>query len=214
MERILDCAENPLHRIATTAKVNQALISYYFGSKEKLYLAVFFRRGLELTQQRLKLLDELENRRSGPPTVEELIKSFLAPAIKLMHEDGRGRDFLRLQARLQSEPKEIAAKLRAAVYDRATRRYIESFKAALPHVDPDAIVWRTVMMIGAYLYIMSDPNRLRQLSDGACDIDDQAEVIGQLSSFLAGGFKSSTSNTETRRSVPATQREPIQGLGS
>jgi len=36
----------PLQKIAKGAKVNQALISYYFGSKEKLYQAVFLRRGL------------------------------------------------------------------------------------------------------------------------------------------------------------------------
>ena len=199
MEKILNCAEKefavrgysatPLHKIATGAKVNQALISYYFGSKEKLYQAVFLRRGLELTRERLRLLDELENRTSGPPTVEDLIRSFLVPAISMMYQGNDRRDFLRLQARLQNEPKEITAKLRAIVYDEATRRYIESFKAALPQIDPTAIVWRMVMMIGAYLYIVSDASRLEQLSNGLCDANDQEDVIRQLSAFLTGGFK-------------------------
>lgn len=199
MERILNCAEKefaargysatPLHKIASGAKVNQALISYYFGSKEKLYQAVFLRRGLELTRERLRLLDELENGKSKPPTVEDLVRSFLVPAISMMYQGSDRRDFLRLQARLQNEPKELTGKLRAIVYDEATRRYIESFKRALPQVDPKAIVWRVVMMIGAYLYIVSDADRLRQLSNGLCDANEQEETIRHISAFLTGGFK-------------------------
>jgi AcrR family transcriptional regulator len=197
MERILNCAEKefaargysatPLHKIAARAKVNQALISYYFGSKEKLYQAIFLRRGLELTRERLRLLDELQSR-SVPPTVEDLIKSFLVPAISMMYQSDDRRNFLRLQARLQNEPKELTAKLRAIVYDDATRRYIEAFKLALPQVDAKAIVWRMVMMIGAYLYIVSDESRLEQLSSGLCNARDQEEVIRQISTFLTGGF--------------------------
>lgn len=215
MEKILDCAEKefaargysatPLHKIATGAKVNQALISYYFGSKEKLYQAVFLRRGLELTRERLRLLDELENRKSVPPTVEELIRSFLVPAINMMYQGNDRRDFLRLQARLQNEPKEITGKLRAIVYDEATRRYIESFKAALPQIDPKAMVWRVVMMIGAYLYIVSDARRLEQLSDGLCDVTDQEEAIRQLLAFLTGGFKYPLTIKE-RASAPIGKR--------
>lgn len=199
MERILDCAEKefaargysatPLHRIAAAAKVNQALISYYFGSKEKLFRAVFLRRGLELTRERLRLLEELEKRKGRPPAVEELIRSFLVPALSMMYQGNDRRDFLRLQARLQNEPREITGQLRAVVYDEATRRYIDAFRTALPHIDPKAIVWRVVMMIGAYLYIVSDASRLEQLSNGLCKANDQEEVIRQLSSFLAGGFK-------------------------
>src|SRR5688572_17575421 len=110
MKKILDCAERefagrgysatPLHKIATAARVNQPLINYYFGSKEKLFLAVFLRRGRQLTEERLRLLEQLEGRESQPPTVEELIQSFIGPAIRLMYHDGDGKDFLRLQARL------------------------------------------------------------------------------------------------------------------
>ncbi len=199
MEKILNSAEKefaangysatPLHKIAASAKVNQALISYYFGSKEKLYRAVFLRRGLELTQERLRLLSELQNRKSKPPTVEELIYNFLAPAISMMYQGSDRRNFLRLQARLQNEPKEITAELRAIVYDDATRRYIEAFKAALPGIDSNAIVWRVVMMIGAYLYIVSDARRLEQLSTGTCSANDQQEVIRQITAFMTGGFK-------------------------
>ena len=196
VEKILDFAEKefaargyaatPLHRIAAGAKVNEALINYYFGSKEKLYHAVFLRRGRELTQERLRLLDELESG-SSRPSVEDLIRSFIAPAIAMWYH-GQA-DFLRLQARLQNEPKELTRKLRALVYDEATLRYVNAFKAALPDVDPAAIAWRTVMMIGAYLYVLADPSRLEQLSGGTSDVRSEEEVVRELTAFLAGGFQ-------------------------
>jgi AcrR family transcriptional regulator len=212
MEKILNCAERefaahgysatPLRKIAAAARVNQALLIYYFGSKEKLYQAVFMRRGLELTHKRLQLLEELEENSDKPLTVEALVASFLLPAVS-MYQQKDGRDFLKLQARLQSEPKEITAKLRATVYDKATRIYIEKFKMALPHIDPKAMVWRMTMMIGAYLYVISDPNRLEQLSDGACTADDEAQVIHQFSTFFTGGFK-----YPMEAGTPATRRTP------
>lgn len=120
IEKILNVAERefaangyegtPLRKIASGAKINQALINYYFGSKEKLYLAIFRRRGSELTKERIRLLDELENRPTKP-TVEELIRSFLVPAIAMRDRVSDGQDFLRLLARLQSEPQRIAKKI-------------------------------------------------------------------------------------------------------
>jgi AcrR family transcriptional regulator len=198
MERILDCAERafatggynatPLQQIAHAAKVNQALVSYYFGSKEKLYQAIFLRRGLELSQERLRLLDALETN-GRAPTVEQLIECFLVPAIKMGYEGSARRDFLRLQARLQNEPKEITSKLRAIVYDDVTRRFVAAFQRALPKIDAETIVWRVVMMIGAYLYLVSDSSRLEQLSGGRCKVNNAGELIEQLSAFMAGGFR-------------------------
>jgi AcrR family transcriptional regulator len=196
MDKILDYAEKefaargysgtPLHKIAAGAKVNQALINYYFGSKEKLYQAVFLRRGKELTEERLRLLDELESR-SPRPSVEELIRCFIVPAIGMWYNGNA--NFLRLQARLSNEPKELTKKLRALVYDEATLRYIKSFQAALPQIEPKAIVWRLVMMIGAYLYVISDASRLEQLSGGASDTNTEDEVVRQLTAFFTGGFR-------------------------
>lgn len=199
MVKILNCAEKefaargysatPLRKIASAVRINQALINYYFGSKEKLYQAVFLRRGLELAHKRLRLLEDLERNTDKPLTVEALVGSFLQPAISMLYQDN-GKDFLRLQARLHSEPKEITAKLRASIYDATTRAYIERFKVALPHIDPKAMVWRMTMMIGAYLYVIADPYRLEQLSDGTCSADDEEEVIRQFSTFFTGGFES------------------------
>jgi len=177
----------PLRKIASGAKVNQALINYYFGSKEELYLAIFLRRGSELTKERIRLLDALE-RRPTRPTVEELIRSFLVPAITMRDRVSDGQDFLRLLARLQSEPQKIAKKIRETVFDGATFRFIDAFKSALPQIDQSTIVWRVTMMIGSYLYIVADASRLEQLSDGMCDGADVDEIVRQLSAFLAGGF--------------------------
>src|SRR3546814_16643646 len=80
-ETILDIAEQEfalrgfagtsLREIAERAEVNQALINYYFGTKQKLFGEVFKRRGLQITNRRLELLDELEEA-SKAPSMQEI----------------------------------------------------------------------------------------------------------------------------------------------
>ena len=40
------------------------------------------------------------------------------------------------------------------------------------------------------LYVVSDPTRVEQLSDGACDASDQDEMLRQFLSSFTGGFTS------------------------
>src|SRR5215212_9899365 len=61
--------------IAETAGVNLAMISYYFGSKEKLMEAMFSYRGHHLT---LQLQNILENKNITPlQKVEKLIEDYI-----------------------------------------------------------------------------------------------------------------------------------------
>lgn len=56
--------------IATTAKVNLAMISYYFGSKEKMFLAIFKRHA---THVKIELENLLEDKSLTPPQKMELL---------------------------------------------------------------------------------------------------------------------------------------------
>src|SRR5207237_3477281 len=68
-EKILEAAEmafaehgytgTSLREIVKRAHVTQALVTYYFGSKEALFKEVFLRRGREMASRRLVALKEL-----------------------------------------------------------------------------------------------------------------------------------------------------------
>lgn len=195
-ELILDAAEvtfadlgyagTTLREVSQKANVTQALISYYFGSKYGLFEQVFLRRGRKISDDRLENLAALR-RDGGKPSVREIVLAFLKPTLAL-RASPEGRAFIRLQARLHTEPPEISYRLRNEAYDASTRAYVEAFRDALPHLPEKDVYWRVTLMVGAYMYAFSDTHRLEELARGVCHPEDVDEVLAQITSFLSGGI--------------------------
>lgn len=179
-------AGTSLRVVAERAKVTQALISYYFGSKYGLFTEVFLRRSRKVSDERVERLAAL--RASGEPLkVEDVVRAFLTPTLA-MRATPQGRTFLRLQARLHTEPPEISYALRNEAYDDSTRAFADAFMETLPHLSAKDVYWRMTMMIGAYLYIFSDTHRLDELAPGICNPDDADEMLQVISTFVTAGM--------------------------
>jgi len=195
-DEILDAAEiefanlgyagTSLRNVADRAQVTQALISYYFGSKYGLFEAVFLRRGRQIADERVQRLEAL--RRSGTPlAVWDIVYAFLKPALS-MRGTAAGRTFMRLQARLHTEPPEISYRLRNEAYDVSTRIFTAALREALPHLAEKDVHWRMTLMIGAYLYAFSDTHRLEEMAPGICDPNDPDEIMTAITSFVTAGM--------------------------
>ncbi|QEX15788.1 TetR family transcriptional regulator [Hypericibacter terrae] len=197
-DKILDAAEEEfaargyegtsLREISQRAKINQALIRYYFGSKQGLYCSIYLRRGQELGRERIRLLDALEARPGQPPTIEELVRAFIVPAIEIKRQGAGGVAYMRLHARLQDEAPDFMSDLRKRVYDESTTRYINALKRALGDMHPDCVYWRMIFLIGAYFYTLADSDRLEAYSGGSCSTKDLDECVRQIVPFLVGGL--------------------------
>jgi AcrR family transcriptional regulator len=195
-DEILDAAEaifadlgyagTTLREVADRARVTQALINYYFGSKYGVFEEVFLRRGRKISDERLEGLTAL--RSSGAPlTVAAIVRAFLTPTLA-MRATVEGRAFLRLQARLHTEPPEISYKIRNEAYDHSTREFASAFGEALPSLSGKEIYWRLTLIIGAYMYAVSDTHRLDELAPELCDPNDADEVLAMISAFATAGM--------------------------
>jgi AcrR family transcriptional regulator len=181
-----------LREIAERADVTQALIIYYFGSKQALFEKLFKSRGLEVSRERQALLDALLAR-PELPTVRELVTAYLTPQFALRQEGPQAMAFVRMQARLHHEPDELALRLRREVYDHATRNYIAALERAVPGLDTADAHWRMMFAVGTYLYMLSGFDRLADVSEGRYNTKDTQEVVRRLTDFLVGGLAASSS---------------------
>ena len=175
-----------LRQIVERANVTQALITYYFGSKEALFKEVFLRRGRDIATRRLEALRAL--RASGKPLqLHHVVASYIKPAID-MRRTREGRAFIRLQARMHTEPPRFADRLRREVYDQTAREFHAAIREAAPHLSARTAYWRLVLVIGAYLYAHSDAHRLEKMSGGMCNTRDLDEMLEQITTFVVGGL--------------------------
>ncbi len=108
-DRLLDVAEElfcehgfgatSIREIATTAGCNIASVNYYFGGKEKLYIAVWRRHLLGMRDARLASIDNVMSQSNGDPRLEDLLSSYANTFIEPLVDESRGRRFIKLMAR-------------------------------------------------------------------------------------------------------------------
>lgn len=181
-----------LRDIATAASVNQALIRYYFGSKEELFDEVFRRRGSLISGERHVLLDRLMEG-SAAPDITAVIHAYLKPQWDMKRSGPNGAAFVKLQARLHAEPEEHALRLRREVYDASVKRYIVALCAVLPHVPRDVMAVRMAFLVGTYMFMLNDLGRLNDLTDGQIGESGPDAILDELVRFLSAGLSAPVS---------------------
>jgi AcrR family transcriptional regulator len=191
-------AGTSLRTIADRSNVTQALINYYFGSKHGLFTAVYLRNGQDIVEERTKRLSSLRRRRKRP-SVRDVIEAFLLPALKIRGTPA-GRTFMRLNARLHTEPPEIAHRLREAVYDASTRLFADMLGEAMPHLAAKDVYWRVTFIVGAYLYAFSDNHRLSVIAPGTCDSENEDEILEAITVFATAGMSGPASDMRRKKS--------------
>ena len=108
-DRLLDAAEElfcehgfegaSIREIAAAAGCNIASVNYYFGGKEKLYVAVWRRHLLGMRDARLASIDNVMSQSNGEPRLEDLLRSYANTFIEPLVDESKGRRFIKLMAR-------------------------------------------------------------------------------------------------------------------
>jgi AcrR family transcriptional regulator len=105
--RILDAAEElfaqqsyeavTIRNIAAKALVNSALVRYYFGVKEQLYLAIFEARYQRITETRQARFAQLDLKAGDFDSLVQVIDAWVSPLAELA-ADPKSRNLVRLLA--------------------------------------------------------------------------------------------------------------------
>ncbi len=181
--------ETTVRQIALKAAVNQASINYHFRSKRGLFNAVFERRAGILLNERVALLRQARQEAGEQPiALRRILHAFIHPPLRMAREDEGGRSFVKLQARLHNEPKEIEQELRARLYNRVSVQFFEELAKTLPQLSREVIAWRLVFVMGLYQYVLLDTGRLEAISAGSCQGSDLDRALVEILDFCEQGF--------------------------
>jgi AcrR family transcriptional regulator len=179
-----------LRAISAEAKVNLASIAYHFGSKDGLLEALFAQRAAPIAEERLRLLAQCYET-SAKPQLEDILDAFLRPALVLgVQPQFGGPAFVKLRARLATEPEALSRKILSKAFDDSSRKFIEAIAGALPELPRAEIEWRFHFMLGAMFYTMADSGRIQALTKGRIDPGNVKRALRHMIPFLAAGFRS------------------------
>ena len=204
-ERILDAAERlfmahgyegtSMRQITGDAAVNLAAVNYHFGSKESLMQEVFRRRLDWLNEERMRVLNEMEQAAGDNPLKpSQIVDGFFGTLLRMADDKERGGvTFLRLLCRTLTEPSEFIRTFLADEYAGVMERYKAALFKALPDVPKAEIVWRFHFMLGATSYAIAGTDALRVVTDWQIEASDTVDrtdrLVARLMSFLLGGLR-------------------------
>ncbi len=195
-QRLLDAGERlfaahgwngvSIRTIAAEAEVTLSALNYHFGEKENLLAEIFAARAAPIAAERMRLLAAIEA--EGAPTLEAVIEAFLRPALTISSQFG-GEAFIKLRARLATEPEGFSRRILARAFDPSSRAFVAALQGLLPALPAADLAWRFHFLLGAMVYTMANPGRIQSMTNNACDPGDTDSALRNLVPFAAAGFR-------------------------
>ncbi|MGD0564097.1 MAG: TetR family transcriptional regulator [Roseiarcus sp.] len=194
--------------IVHEAGVNLAAVSYHFGSKSSLLLAIFRKRTREMNRERHALLREAEARAGGAPPLREILRALLGPPI-LWKDPASGKDTAsRFISRAMAE---VTPELRNILESDVShlKGFVPPMARTLPHLSEPEVCWALHFAVGLP-HQCTDANfkRVKALSDGQCDTADVHAVLERAIQFALGGIEALGAFVAAKTERAATLRAP------
>ena len=176
--------------IADEAGVPLALVGYYYGPKVSLYHEIYRQRSGYIGE-RLKALAEAQRAAAPGQLLEEIVKAFVLPALKVAASP-EGRNFLRLLSRGMSDHLEEDEPVIRELFDPLAHAFIDAMAAAVPQARRGQLAWCYQFALGALLHHVID-ERIERLSQGENRPGDGETAGPLLVHFITHGIRGACS---------------------
>ena len=175
----------PLRDIATEAKVNGAAINYHFGTKEQLIREIYRQLFEGLNKSRIAALDEykasLKGKKADP---EQIVRAWIASTVAFAtSQEFGGIYWVQLLFHAYGVSREFIDRSIGEQIDHITTCFVDALHASMANASREDLFWRFDFAIGACLHILIDRkrgHRLKRISGGLCDTEDNERMIEQL----------------------------------
>ncbi|MBI5259928.1 MAG: TetR/AcrR family transcriptional regulator [Burkholderiales bacterium] len=174
-----------IRQIAEEAQVPLALVSYYFGAKHELFIAIFAHWNATI-EARLAALRRVPLVPQDEATLGAIVEAFVNPVLAL-RASAEGEYYALLVARQLYQAVDEAEAVLRTYFDPMAHAFIDALHAALPWATRAQVAWCYQFMLGALLNHLSD-TRVVGLSRGANRPADPA-AAPLLLRFITGGIR-------------------------
>jgi AcrR family transcriptional regulator len=193
-----------LRDIAIDAGVNNAAINYHFRSKELLIREVYRRLFAVLNQHRSRALDDCEVAARGKTLKpQDVVRALIEPMVRFSTSAESGGIYLvRLLFHAYGLSRDFVDQSIIEQVDHIALRFVNAMEKAIPNSSRADLFWRFDFAIGACQHILIDTqrgHRLKRLSDGMCDTDDNDEIIEQLVASITASFTAQATSGRSAR---------------
>jgi AcrR family transcriptional regulator len=183
-----------LREITRRAGVNVAAVNYYFGSRDALVREVLERLAGPYVAARLAALTACEQEAGeGELPLERVIEAFVRPTVQMTKDSHGARPLIRLLLQVRAGPSAETMGFFIDRVDPVVDRFVTALQRALPGLGRADVLWRYNFALGALMQVLTDAEpalmRLKRLSAGLCDTDDEEAMVAQLVAFVAGGMR-------------------------
>lgn len=177
-----------LRAIARAAGVNQAMVNYYFTTKEGLFSAVIGRRSELINEQRRELLAQAKA--AGDLTMERLITVLVSPAIQLSADPSQaGHVYMKLVGQLINSTDEMSRRVLSANFDEIAQLFIPEIERLEPRLGVNAAVRGYVYTIAITMASVGSEWRMDILSDTHDGQKDIEGIIAATVAFSVAGIR-------------------------
>jgi len=196
-------ADASVRAIASDARVNPALINYYFRSKDELYREVITHSVRRLAEARVETLDRLEREAKGRAIpIREILAATAGPVFAESREpDTDRRAYIRFLSRLFTNPGPETVELVFGGLKPMRERVFQLLCRALPHVPRRELAWRYLFLSGSVHFTAAQIGYVEVISNGECASEDLDTALAHLIAAQAAMLSAPPAGAVERRLV-------------
>jgi len=121
--------------------------------------------------------------------LEQILEAYLRPSLIFPDDPQGAARFLRLRAVLSHENESLAADLISRHFNEVSRTFAAAISKQLPQFNQEQVYWRFQFLLSAQYYTLSNPGRVKILSEGPCDPSDAEQALRHMVPFCAAVFR-------------------------
>jgi AcrR family transcriptional regulator len=187
--------------IGFKAKLNPALVHYYFASKDELLRRVIERRAGEINQTRQQaMLSLFAESAPGLPHLEQVLDAFIRPAVEFGRDEPRGgRSYTRLLDWMSAAIDPRSLQLISDNFDPIAQYTIKCIRRVVPTLSQANAVDCYLCAVRISFLLMSPTGRASKLAQGATSDVDAEQAIAFAVRFVAAGIREIAGATKAQK---------------